>query len=82
MIVHHHNKVPLIPSTECLVCVSEESLVEMDFLGFVFCVKPKTLMNQVKSPESYLVHVNVAKFVDSKSWTKRRKFHETNQTLI
>ena len=30
--------------------VSEESLVDMDFLGFVFCVKPKTLMNQVKSP--------------------------------
>ena len=46
---------------------SEESLVDMDFLGFVFCVKPKTLMNQVKSPESYLGHVNVAKFVDSKA---------------
>ena len=42
--------------------VSEESLVDMDFLGIVFCVKPKTLMNQVKSPESYLVYVNVAKF--------------------
>ena len=47
--------------------VSEESLVDMDFLGFVFCVKPKTLMNQVKSPESYLVYVNVAIFVDSKA---------------
>ena len=42
--------------------VSEESLVDMDFLGIVFCVKPKTLMNQVKSPESYPVYVNVAKF--------------------
>ena len=41
--------------------VSDESLVDMDFLGFVFPVKPKTLMNQVKSPESYLVYVNVAK---------------------
>ena len=39
-------------------------------------------MNQVKSPESYLVNVNVAKFVDSKDWTKRRTFHETKQTLI
>ena len=39
--------------------VSEESLEEMDFLGFVFCVKPEALMNQVKSPESYLVYVNV-----------------------
>ena len=47
--------------------VSEESLVDMDFLGFVFCVKPKTLMNQVKYPESYLVYVNVAIFVDSKA---------------
>ena len=47
--------------------VSEESLVDMDFLGFVFCVKPKTLMSQVKSPESYLVYVNVAIFVDSKA---------------
>ena len=62
--------------------VSEESLEEMDFLGFVFCVKPEALMNQVKSPEFYLVYVNVAKFVDSKAWTKRRTFHETNQTLI
>ena len=62
--------------------VSEESLVDMDFLGFVFCVKPKTLMNQVNSPESYLVYVNVAIFVDSKAWTKRRIFHETNQPLI
>ena len=47
--------------------VSEESLVDMDFLGFVFCVKPETFVNQVKSPESYLVYVNVAKFVDSKT---------------
>ena len=47
--------------------VSEESLVDMDFLGLAFCVKPKTLMNQVKSPESYLVYVNVAIFVDSKA---------------
>ena len=47
--------------------VSEKSLVDMDFLGFVFCVKPKTLMSQVKSPESYLVYVNVAIFVDSKA---------------
>ena len=47
--------------------VSEESLVDMDFLGFVFCVKPKKLMNQVKYPESYLVYVNVAVFVDSKA---------------
>ena len=47
--------------------VREESLVDMDFLGFVFCVKPKTLMNQVKSPESYLLYVNVAKFVDFKT---------------
>ena len=39
-------------------------------------------MNQVKPPESYLVYVNVAKFVDSKVWTKRRTFHETNQILI
>ena len=62
--------------------VSEESLVDMDFLGFLFCVKPKTLINQVKFPEFYLVYVNVAKFVGSKAWTKRRTFHETNQTLI
>ena len=62
--------------------VSEESLVDMDFLGFVFCVKPEPLMNQVKSPESYLVYVNLAKFDDRKDWTKRRTSHETNQTLI
>ena len=37
--------------------VSEESLVDMDFLGFVFCVKPETFVNQVKSPESYLVYI-------------------------
>ena len=47
--------------------VSDESLVDMDFLAFVFCVKPETFVNQVKSPESYLVYVNVAKFVDSKT---------------
>ena len=51
--------------------VSEESLEEMDFLGFVFCVKPEPLMNQVKSPESYRMYVNVAKFVDSKGYVKR-----------
>ena len=62
--------------------VIEESLVEMDFLGFVFCVKPKTLMNQVQSPESYLVYVNEAIFVDSKVQTKRGTVHETSLTLI
>ena len=62
--------------------VSEQSLVDMDFLGFVFCIKPEPLMNQVKSPESYLVYVNLAKFVDSKGYAKLWTFHETNQTLI
>ena len=62
--------------------VSDESLVDIDFLEFIFCVKPEPLMNQVKSPESYRMYVNVAKFVDSKAWNKRRTFHETNQTLI
>ena len=51
--------------------VSEQSLVDMDFLGFVFCIKPEPLMNRVKSPESYLVYVNLAKFVDSKGYAKR-----------